>query len=249
VTSGTYPWVYRGQTENGEPIFQHATITSVIHVASNTDYGNNSGTTLNSNTSSPYTYCFAPGTQIMTPGGEISVESLTAGSLVTTLDGRQVPVLWIGRQTFALRFQRDTCHLVRFRAGSLGDCLPHSDLTVTGDHGMVLDELVINASALVNDTTITTVPHSELPARLTVYHVETKAHDVILANGAAAETFIDGVTRQAFDNYAEYETLYGAERVIPETTMQRIGAQRLLPDHLHTRLGIAQTGTSIQDVA
>ena len=32
-----------------------------------------------------------------------------------------------------------------------------------------------------------------------------------MAEGAPAETFIDNVQRQRFDNYAEFEALYGAE--------------------------------------
>jgi hypothetical protein len=56
---------------------------------------------------------------------------------------------------------------------------------VTADHGMVIDGLVINASTLVNGDTIDFVPISELDDSFTVYHVETVAHDVILANGIA----------------------------------------------------------------
>ena len=93
---------------------------------------------------------------------------------------------------------------VRIRAGALGNGLPHSDLTVTADHGMVIDGLIINASALINGTTIDWVPMDELPDRVTYYHVETEDHDVILANGAPAETFVDAVTRSHFDNHQEY---------------------------------------------
>ena len=34
--------------------------------------------------------------------------------------------------------------LVRIRAGALGNGLPDADLTVTGDHGMIVDGLVVN---------------------------------------------------------------------------------------------------------
>lgn len=39
-------------------------------------------------------------------------------------------------------------------AGALGDGLPHSDLTVMADHGMMADDLVINASALAKGSSI-----------------------------------------------------------------------------------------------
>ncbi len=53
---------------------------------------------------------------------------------------------------------------------------------------MVLDDLMVNASALVNGTSVDWVPLHETPNRFTVYHVETDLHDVIPANGAATET-------------------------------------------------------------
>ena len=75
--------------------------------------------------------------------------------------------------------------------------------------------------------------------RVTVYHVETLAHDVILANGAAAETFVDVVTRCRFDNFFEYLELYGTERVIPELQVPRISSRRMLPAKLRRRLEIS----------
>ncbi|MEL7115480.1 MAG: Hint domain-containing protein, partial [Pseudomonadota bacterium] len=121
-------------------------------------------------------------------------------------------------------------------AGAMGGGLPHSDLYVSADHGMVLDGLVINASALVNGDTIRFVSASELPRMFIYYHIETEAHDVILANGAAAETFVDAVSRRDFDNYQEYLELYGTERIIPEMPMPRISSQRLVPHATKDRL-------------
>ncbi len=48
--------------------------------------------------------CFGVGTLIATPTGEAAVETMQFGELVMTEDGRQVPVLWIGRQTIHKRF-------------------------------------------------------------------------------------------------------------------------------------------------
>ena len=79
---------------------------------------------------------------------------------------------------------------------------------------------------------------SELDDTVTYYHVETEAHDAILANGAAAETFVDAVTRAEFDNHQEYLDLYGADRIIPEMDRPRIASQRLVPESIRSRLGI-----------
>ena len=182
----------------------------------------------------PFTVCFAPGTAIATPEGAVAVEALSIGDPVLTADGRTVPVKWVGRQTRAPLFQR--IRMIRVAAGVLGDGLPLRDLVLTADHALLIDGLLINAGALVNGTTITEL--RDLPERVTVYHIETEAHDVILAEGTPAETFIDYAGRQAFDNYAEYVALYGADRPIAENPAPRISSARMLPAALCARLGI-----------
>ena len=182
----------------------------------------------------PFTVCFAPGTAIATPEGTVAVEALSIGDPVLTADGRTVSVKWVGRQTRAPLFQR--IRMIRVAAGVLGDGLPLRDLVLTADHALLIDGLLINAGALVNGTTITEL--RDLPERVTVYHVETEAHDVILAEGTPAETFIDYAGRQAFDNYAEYVALYGADRPIAENPAPRISSARMLPAALCARLGI-----------
>ncbi|MBW4983848.1 Hint domain-containing protein [Mameliella sp. CS4] len=177
--------------------------------------------------------CFALGTLIATPQGEVAVETLCAGDMVLTADGPAVEVRWIGRQTVVKRFAGEKAQLVRIASGALGN---HSELFVTGDHGMVLDGYVVNASALVNGGSIDWVPLSETPERFTVYHVETEAHDVVLANGAPAETFVDYATRRTFDNYAEYRALYPEDRSIPEQAGPRVSSARQVPAHIRSRL-------------
>ncbi len=186
-------------------------------------------------------YCFAAGTRIDTSVGEVSVEDLTRSHRVRTETGTFEPVKWVGRQTTLRRAHGKSRALVRFRAGSLGNGLPAQDLEVTADHGMIVDGMVINASALVNGGSIDFVPTSELPEVYTVYHVETENHDVIFANGAPSETFIDIPGRMAYDNYQEYLDLYGAERILPEMNRPRITSRRLLPETLKARLGIIDT--------
>ncbi len=187
-------------------------------------------------------FCFAAGTQIATPSGFTLVEELAIGDLICRADGGTTAVKWLGHQTAQKCFAGLRMQPVRLRAGALGNGLPHTDLTVTADHGMIVDGYVVNASALINGDSIDWVPMADLPDRFTVYHVETEEHDVILANGAASETFIDVAGRAAFDNYAEYLDLYGAERIIPEMTRHRITTQRLLPEAIKARIGVVDEG-------
>ncbi|MBH0238871.1 Hint domain-containing protein, partial [Methylobrevis albus] len=94
--------------------------------------------------------CFVGGTLIATPAGEVPVESLAIGDLVLTADGRAVPVKWIGRQTIANHvFLSDRMRPVCIAAGALGSGVPHTDLYLSADHGMIVDGLVVNAGALV----------------------------------------------------------------------------------------------------
>lgn len=181
--------------------------------------------------------CFAPGTGIATPQGPRAVETLAIGDMISTADGRSVPVKWIGRQTLHKRFTpADRLAPVRVTAGALGDGRPHADLVLTADHALILDGLAINASALVNGTTITFDPVAGLPDRVTYYHVETADHEVILANGAPAESYVDYIARAAFDNHAEYLALYGTDRTITEMPLPRISAARMVPPALRARL-------------
>lgn len=180
-------------------------------------------------------FCFAKGTRIATPKGAVAVEVLAIGDLVLTVDGRSVPVTWIGRQTRAPRFQR--LGLIRIAAGALGGGLPLRDLLVTADHALVIEGLLVNAGALVNGTTISEV--RGLPERVTVYHIEAEAHDIILAEGTPAETYIDYAGRRVFDNYAEYVALYGEEWGIVENPAPRVTCARMLPPALKAQLGIS----------
>ena len=185
--------------------------------------------------------CFAAGTLISTPEGERAVETLEIGDLVMTDDGRSVPVKWVGRQTMHKLFTpAERFRPVRIKAGALGGGIPHSDLVLTVDHALILDGLAINAGALVNGTTIVTEPKAALPDRVTYYHVETEAQDVILANGAPAETYVDYVQRAVFDNYAEYLSLYGEDRIISEMALPRVSSARLVPPAILTRLASEQ---------
>ncbi|MCA0870132.1 Hint domain-containing protein [Seohaeicola saemankumensis] len=183
--------------------------------------------------------CFLPGTLIATPHGEVAVETLSVGDEITTDCGRVARVKWLGRQTAMTRFgPAERLMPVRFAAGSLGGGLPHADLTVTADHAMLVEGVLCNAGALINGTTITRVPLAEMGERFTVYHIETEAHEIILANGAPAETFIDNVSRRVFDNFAEFEALYGEVPEMEELPLPRAMSARQVPAGLRRKLGI-----------
>lgn len=179
----------------------------------------------------PSPSCFLAGTLIATTAGDRAVETLVPGDTVLDVDGRELAVRWLGRQTVVTRFgPPERLMPVRIRAGALGRGLPYADLVVTGDHALFLGGVLCNAAVLVNGTTIERVPLAELGDRYVVYHVETAEHALILANGVPAETFIDVATRAAFDNHADFVAAHGGETgemaILP---YPRVLARRQLP--------------------
>jgi len=164
------------------------------------------------------------------------VETLAIGDPVLTVDGGLASVRWIGMQAVSPIFatpQRD--YPVRIQAGALAAGVPHRDLFVSGEHALFINGLLINASALVNGTTITRVADMGRDT-FRYYHIETDAHDLILAEGAPAETFVDYVDRQRFHNHADYAALYEEERHIEELPIPRISTARLVPAETRDRL-------------
>lgn len=183
------------------------------------------------------TACFLAGTAIATPGGTTRIEALRIGDLVRTADGRALPVRWIGRQTVLTMFDTaERLRPVRIVAGALGAGLPLRDLVLTADHALLLGGCLINAGALVNGEGIDWVPLSEFGGSYTVYHIETEAHDILLAEGAFAETYVDYVARRSFANCAEYVALYGEDCAIPELPYPRLSAARQVPPGLLQRV-------------
>lgn len=174
-----------------------------------------------------FVVCFAAGTEIATADGVALVEDLQIGDMIRTLDGRDVAVKWVGRQTVSSKFGPAARLLpVKIAAGALGGGLPTSDLTVTSDHALLIGDTLCAAGALVNGTTIA---RTDLGETFTVYHVETEEHEVIVANGAATETFIDNVARTAFDNFAEFDALYGDVAEMKELGYPRAMTARQVP--------------------
>lgn len=188
----------------------------------------------------PMPECFVTGTHIATPTGETKVEDLKIGDQILTAEGKTIAVKWIGIQRAFTAFRPpERLMPVRVSAGALGGGLPKRDLLVTSDHALLVDDLLINAGALVNGSTIDYVPLSEFGEFFEVYHVETENHDLILAEGTPAETFIDYIGRSYFQNYAEYLELYGEERIIVEMDRPRISTNRLVPETVRQRLATA----------
>jgi hypothetical protein len=175
------------------------------------------------------------GTLIRTPSGDVPVEMLKAGDLVVLADNAVAPVRWLGRSTVSAPFADPVRMLpVRIKAGALATELPQRDLLVSPGHALLIDDILVEAAALVNSVSI--LREADVPASFTYYHVELEHHAVILAEGAPAESFVDNTDRLAFDNWADHELLHPEPAPIEEMACPRAKSQRQGPKATLARL-------------
>jgi hypothetical protein len=100
-----------------------------------------------------------------------------------------------------------------FKAGALGDNLPRRDLWISPHHAMHFETadsegVLIEAKDLINGVSIVQADNVD---KVEYFHIELDSHDVIVAEGAPSESFIDDDSRGMFHNAHEYDTLYTDE--------------------------------------
>ena len=159
-----------------------------------------------------YVACYCRGTRILTDHGAVAVENLAINDRVMTKSGQARPIKWIGRRSYTGRFAMGQKHIlpVRINAGALDENVPQRDLWISPQHAMYfkdehLEGVLIEAKDLVNGVSIV---QAERVEDVEYFHVELDTHDVILAEGALSETFIDDDSRFMFHNAQEYRALY-----------------------------------------
>ena len=139
--------------------------------------------------------CFAAGTRIRTDRGEVAVEAIGVGDKVCVLlgDGPAgdgvAPVIWVGRREVdcARHPAPGKVWPVRVAAGAFGPGQPHSALFLSPDHAVYVRDVLIPVQYLINGSTIVQLPRQ----RVTYHHLELAEHDVLLAQGLPAESFLD----------------------------------------------------------
>jgi hypothetical protein len=142
--------------------------------------------------------CFAAGTRIATPRGDVPVEALKVGEMVVCGSGELRPIIWIGhRRVYCDRHANPRrVWPVHVLAGAFGDGLPRRRLVLSPAHAVFVDEVLIPVWRLINGVSIVQVPVEQV----TYYHVELPEHDVLLAEGLASESYLDTGERDHFDN-------------------------------------------------
>jgi hypothetical protein len=163
--------------------------------------------------------CYVRGTNILTPTGNVPVETLNIGDLLVTRFGGIRPVKWIGRQSFDVRSLRNNAEKrpVRIRAGALADGMPARDLLVSPGHAILVENTLVLASNLVNGVTILHEPITADIGVLDYYQIEFATHDCVIAEGIWAESYADAPgLRAQFHNAADFYARY-PDDAPPET--------------------------------
>jgi hypothetical protein len=151
--------------------------------------------------------CFAKGTLIRTPEGDLPIEELSVGDLVFDRDGAEHEIQWIGRRHLHLArsAQFDKWNPVRISRNTFGDGCPYVDTYLSQQHRICVaspqlelltgsNECLVAARLLTNDTTIR-IDRSR--SEITYLHILCEEHVILIANGMEAESMSLGPTAMA----------------------------------------------------
>lgn len=133
---------------------------------------------------------------ITTPTGPVPVEHLRQGDIVTPADGGTDRVIWTGmRAVDCARHPRpETVWPIRIASHAFGPDQPSQPLFLSPNHAIYVDGVLIPVRLLENGGTIVQVKR-----RIVVYyHFELTRHQVILADGLPAESYLDVGDRADF---------------------------------------------------
>ena len=137
------------------------------------------------------------------------IEKLQIGDEVMTASGAARPIKWIGRRSYSGRFVmgRKDILPVCIKAGALDENVPERDLWISPNHAMYFEDdggVLVEAKDLVNGVSIV---QAQSVGQIEYVHIELETHDVIIAEGAPAETYLDDDNRFMFHNALEYDAL------------------------------------------
>jgi hypothetical protein len=144
--------------------------------------------------------CFARGTRILTPRGNVAVEQLHEGDMVLTVRGALERIRWIGYRDIECRrhINRERILPVRVAAHAFGQDRPQRPLLLSPDHSVFVEGVLIPVRFLENGSTIQQIDVDVV----SYFHIELDRHEVVLAEGLPVETYLETGGRKAFANAA-----------------------------------------------
>jgi len=144
--------------------------------------------------------CFTEGTLILTPSGEVPIETLAVGDLVMTADGKAEPILWIGARLMKFSATQSEHRPVLIKAGALGGNKPTRDLAISPQHCLLMDmptnpPVYGTGQAFVRAKFLTGLPGVRVmkgSKRTRYITFLLSRHQIVQANGAWSESFYPG---------------------------------------------------------
>lgn len=140
--------------------------------------------------------CFTVGTQIMTPNGNVQIETLRPGDMVTTRDNGPQAVVWIGQRHVGHQELRANPNLrpIRISAGLYANENP---LLISPQHGVLLQASNGSDQQLVRAAHLERLHGGKVRVafgvrEVTYVHVLFEKHQVVFTDGVASESFYPG---------------------------------------------------------
>lgn len=182
---------------------QTVTVTAADEVADPT-LGDNDGELDFADVSTAFP-CFAEGTLIATPEGDVAAETLSAGDSILTAEGEAARLIWTGSRQIVLTPRPATGELhpqcpILIPAGALGGGVPQQDLIVSPQHRVLLHGAAVEAETGAPEVLAPAKGLLALPrirpmrgrGRVTYVSLLCERHQVLIANGAPCESFYPG---------------------------------------------------------
>ncbi|HGG05701.1 MAG TPA: Hint domain-containing protein, partial [Aliiroseovarius sp.] len=188
--------------------------------------------------------CFTSGTFIETDAGPRLIEDLRPGDRVTRADGSHSPLRLIMRRDidgFDL-FQNPNYYPVRILAGALGAGIPGRDLLLSRQHRLLLRSAIAERMFGQREVLVSAIRLTALPGifvddkvdQVSYFHLVFDAHEILLAEGAPAESLLAGAQAlSSLDAEAQQEL----HTLFPEMAQAtwNMHSAALIPDMKHQK--------------
>ncbi|MBY6004628.1 Hint domain-containing protein [Salipiger bermudensis] len=150
--------------------------------------------------------CFGAGTRILTPSGEVAIETLQRGDLVMTEDAGAQPVLWIGRTRLdaARLAAAPRLRPIRLRRDLTGAA---RDLLVSPQHAMLVDNRLVRATHMVKAGWCG-AQVARGRKEIEYIHLLLPCHQLIRAEGVLSESMYPGPQALAGLSFAARRSLH-----------------------------------------
>ncbi|MGB0959187.1 MAG: Hint domain-containing protein [Halocynthiibacter sp.] len=147
--------------------------------------------------------CFCGGTTLVGAHDcQVAIEDLNVGDQVQTLGNGLCSVRWIGKKSISSKVMdaEERLRPIRLRKGSLGPNIPAKDLWVSRQHRILVMSKIAERMFGVPQVLLAAGMLLELDGvdvihdvdEITYYHILFESHEVLNANGAAAESLYLG---------------------------------------------------------